>query len=149
MPFPWKPPRSRLLAALAGLAIALAVLAIALAVLAIIFRPRLRVTQANFHRIQIGMSQAELSALLGPPELQVLESGLVEGPEKYITNSSQTEEQARQRGFRDYHRQQWASSEITIIAISDPEGRVACRYSAGGRTADWLDYLRSWLPPWF
>jgi hypothetical protein len=104
------------------------------------------ITRANFDRIRVGMSQAELYGLLGAPQYQTVESGLVEGPETYATNRDQSDEERRRRGFREYRRQQWTSSEVTIIVISEPQGRVVCRYSGDGQTRDWLAFLRSWLP---
>jgi hypothetical protein len=91
-----------------------------------------QVTRSNFDRIQLGMSRADVHDLLGPPEFQVVESGLVDGPASYITNREQTDEERRRRGFRDYRREQWSSSEIEIVVISDLEGRVVCRYPGLG-----------------
>ncbi len=39
------------------------------------------ITSANFRRIEAGMSQAELRSLLGVPEYDVTELGLVDGPD--------------------------------------------------------------------
>jgi hypothetical protein len=116
--------------------------------LLLVLWPSNPVTWANFRRIQVGISEPELRSLQGTPEYQTVESGLVDGPETYVTNRDQSDEERRRRGFRDYRRQQWASSEIMIIAISDPDGRVVCRYSGEGRRSDWLAFLRSWLSRW-
>ena len=66
---------------------------------------------------------------------QIVESGLVDGPETYVTNRDQSDDERRRRGFRDYRRQQWTSPEIEIIAIINADGRVVCRYSCAGRCA--------------
>jgi WD40 repeat protein len=82
------------------------------------------------------------------PEYDAEELGLVDGPETYTVNFGQSYEERRQRGFRDYRRQQWTSPEISIIVISEPEGRVVCRYGGKGREPYWLALLRSWLSRW-
>ena len=66
---------------------------------------------------------------------QIVESGLVDGPETYVTNRDQSDEERRRRGFRDYRRQQWTSLEIEIVAIIDADGRVVCRYSGAGQNS--------------
>jgi hypothetical protein len=103
--------------------------------------PRRAVTLANFQRIQLGMSQADLCSLLGQPEYDTVELGLVRGPETYSLNFHESEKERLRRGFRDYRRQQWTSSEIMIIVISDPDGSVVCRYSGDGQRPGWLDVL--------
>jgi hypothetical protein len=122
----------------------LALLAAALAtfMLALVLWPHGTVTRANFQRIRVGMSQADLRDLLGQPEYDTVELGLVKGSETYSLNFTESEEKRRERGFRNYRRQQWSSSEITIIAISDLEGSVVCRYAGGGQRRSWLDLLR-------
>jgi hypothetical protein len=63
--------------------------------------------------VQIGMSQAEPCGLLGRPQYEALEVGLVEGPEKYAVNFGQGSDEQSPRDFRNYRRQQWISSELT------------------------------------
>jgi hypothetical protein len=139
-PWRWLSSRSLLtLSILTGVGVALL----------LVLWPSNPVTRANFRKIQVGMSQAELRSLLGPPEYQTVESGLVDGPEVYVTNQNQSDEERRQRGFREYLRQQWTSAEIEIVSISDSEGTVVCRYSGEGRRLDWIAFLRSWLSRWF
>jgi hypothetical protein len=65
--------------------LALVALAIAVSVLVFSFWPRERITQANFQKIQVGMSQAGLRELLGEPEYEAVEFGLVQGPGNLCT----------------------------------------------------------------
>jgi hypothetical protein len=76
------------------------------------------------------MSQAELHHLLGSPHYQVVEIGLVNGPKIYATNGWLSAEEKRRLGYREYRRQAWSSLELTIVAISDLQGWVVCRYTA-------------------
>jgi hypothetical protein len=126
----------------------LATLIGAVVVLSFVARSSNPVSRANFRRIEVGMPQAEVCSLLGAPEYEVEELGLVYGPETYTVNFGQSDEERRRRGFRDYRRQQWTSPEISIIVISDSEGKVVCRYSGKGREPYWLALLRSWLSRW-
>jgi len=96
-----------------------------------------KVTRAGFQSIRIGMPQSELYQLLGSPGFAETEWGLVEGPDAYVTNASQSLAEKQQRGFQEYRRQQWISSEITIIVIFDGDGTVVCRYASEGQQG-WL-----------
>jgi hypothetical protein len=82
--------------------------------------------------------------LLGTPDFQGMELGRVNGPENY-SFSLQPRNELRQDGHRDYWRQQWSSSKITIGVISDLEGQVVCRYSYAIQTRSWLEVLRKWI----
>src|SRR5260370_38682790 len=124
--------------------LAFAACAVAIAALALALWPRQRITQANFDRIQVGMFQAELLELLGPPEFDKLELGLVLDSDNYAVNHFYPEEHLRRQGYQEYRWQQWTSSEICIVVVSDlQEGQAVCRYSGEGRRQDWLSYLRS------
>ena len=57
-----------------------------------------------------------------------MELGWVQGPALYSVNFSRDEAKLRREGYRTYRRQQWTSSELAIIVISEPEGGVVCRY---------------------
>jgi hypothetical protein len=104
---------------------------------AVFFWPRERDSLANFQKIRIGMSQAELLGLLGPPNSATAELGLVVGPDKYGRGFRGPEIEAKKRkhGFRDYLRQEWGSADrqhvppksVSIVVISDLEGKVVCR----------------------
>jgi hypothetical protein len=124
-----------------------ALLATAVAAVAVVFVswPRGAVTRANFQRIQVGMSQADLSGLLGPPDYDTVELGLVQGPETYTVSFGESDDERHRRGFRNYRRQQWTSSEVEIVVISDSAGSVVCRYRSEGQSSSWLDFLRSWI----
>jgi hypothetical protein len=104
------------------------------------------VTRANFQRIEVGMSQSDLRSLLGAPEYDATELGRINGPDSYSLNFIQSEKERRQSGYRDYRRQQWTSSECSIIVISDPERKVVCRYTREGQKPARLAFFRSWLP---
>ena len=125
-----------------------ALLATGIAVVAVVFVlwHRGAVTRASFQRIQVGMSQAELCGLLGRPEVDTMELGMVQGPDTYSIIVGGSDDERRQEGFMNYRRQQWASPEITIIVISDPDGSAVCRYSREGQSLlGWLDLVRSWI----
>jgi len=144
MPSPWRFIRSHPLPTLAILATLTGVVAL---VLVPLFKNP--VSRANFGRIHVGMSQAEVYRLLGQPEYQSVELGLVDGPETYTINFGQTVEERRRRGFREYQREQWCASGITITVIADLDhGRVVCRYIVEGEP-NWIAVLRSWLSRWF
>ena len=132
-----------------GPLLTLSSLAVVGAVLVLFLWSRERVTRQNFGKIRVGMSMAELHQVLGPPDYRVVQSGLVNGPESYSTNSFLSEEERRQRGFRDYQHLQWTSSDLTIVAISDAEGLVVCRYTGPGQKTDWIAFLQYWLTRWF
>ena len=112
----------------------------------VVLLPRERVTRANLEKIELDMSQAGLHGLLGPPDYQTVELGMVNGPNSYSTNFGDSAKELRLRGYRDYTRQQWHSPEITIITISDAEGRVVCKYSGEGqRRVNAIDIVWYWL----
>jgi hypothetical protein len=108
--------------------------------------PRERVTAGNFDKVRLGMSQAELYRLLGPPMYQTTELGLVRGPEDYTVGLQTAREQLLGGRFQEYFREHWHSSEIAITVISLPDGVVVCRYKGEGVAAQtWLEVCRSWL----
>lgn len=108
--------------------------------------PRNAVSLANYQRIQIGMSQVEVSRLLGgPPQFQKRQLGRVDGPDKYVINFGNEQEKLRNRGFRDYEWQQWHSGEITIAVVSDLDGIVVCRYSSPGQSRNWTQQVWSFV----
>jgi hypothetical protein len=120
--------------------IALAVVA----VLVLVLWPWQKVTKNNFGKIRVGMSQDELYQLLGSPEYQVVELGIVRDPNTYGTNGWLGSEEKQRLGCQEYQREHWSSSEIFIAAISDIEGRVVCRYMGPGQKRDWLTLFWSW-----
>jgi hypothetical protein len=124
------------------------VLVLLAAVLLFVLWPGKRVTKANFEHIAIGMPQSDLHALLGTPEYEARESGLVVGPESYIVNATQSEEEQRRRGFLDYQRQQWSSQELSIVVILDADQRVACRYT-GPAQQSFFERIRIYLSKLF
>ena len=126
----------------------LAVLTVAVVVLSSVARPANPVSRDNFRRIEVGMARAEVRGLLRPPKYEAEEVSLVTGPETYAVTFGQSGEEERRRGFRKVRRQQWTSSEISIIVISDAKGTVVCRYSGEGREPYLLALLRSWLSRW-
>jgi hypothetical protein len=122
------------------------VVAVVIAGLVLAVWPREVITKKNFARIQVGMTQSDLYDLLGAPQYQTVEIGLVNGPESYATNSHISAEEKHRRGFRQYRRDQWTSAECTISAISDAQGRVVCRYVSSGERAGWPAFFRSLMP---
>jgi hypothetical protein len=125
----------------------MAVIVIAALVLSMVLWER--VTRQKLGAIRIGMSQAELRHLLGPPDNRVVETGLVNGPGHYSTNSFLSEDEKRRMGFRTYQREQWSSREVSIVVISDLQGKAVCRYAGPGHKRDWISLLRAWLSRWF
>jgi hypothetical protein len=123
-------------------------LALVAAALFWIVWPRPWVTRKNFARIRVGMSQAELYQIFGRPEYDAQSFGLVSGPDTFSTNDHQSIDERRRRGFLVYRFQQWASPELSIVAISDLQGRVVCRYTAPGHTPGWFTALQGWLSRW-
>jgi hypothetical protein len=107
--------------------------------------PKQRISAANFEKIEIGMSQAELYGLLGAPEIDFVELGQVQGPDKYSINHYFSKDQLRGMGYQDYRRQEWTSSEISIVVVSDSQGQVVCRYSSEGRPWNWRMFLRRFI----
>jgi hypothetical protein len=107
-----------------------------------------KITRENFRKINLGMPQAELSELMGAPEVSSTGLGKVEGPETYTINPALSAAEQRARGFREYRFQQWTSSDILIVVITDAEGTVVCRYCGEGPKVHWFPVIRSWLPPW-
>lgn len=121
----------------------------ALIIVVLILKPRGNITQATFQKFRIGMTESGLRDLLGRPDYQTVELGLVRGPMSYSVvfgSNSPTKEELRQQGHRDYTRQQWDSTEITITAISDTEGTVVCCYSGQGQKPfSWFDFVCHWI----
>jgi hypothetical protein len=111
----------------------------------VILLPRERVTRANFERIEIGMSVADVQTLLGRrPEVQAVDSGRVLGPSSYSVDLGP--KRLHRDGYQNYTRQQWSSPELTINVISDANGRIVCRYShEGQRRPSVFDIVRFWL----
>ena len=125
--------------------LAFAALAIIVGAVILALWPKEKITAVNFAKIEVGMPQAELRGLLGPPEFDRVLFGLVEGRNTFTTNFYFSNEQLRQRGFRDYRFQQWTSSEISIVVVSDQEGQVVSRYSHEGRPWNWRMFLRRFI----
>jgi hypothetical protein len=123
-------------------------LALAVAAIFWIVWPRPSVTRANFARIRVGMSQAELYQIFGRPEYDAQSFGMVSGPDTFSTNDHQSTEERLRRGFLVYRFQQWSSPELSIIAISDLQGRVVCRYTAPGHEKGWFTFLQGWPLGW-
>ena len=67
--------------------LAFAALAITVAVVILTSWPKQRISAANFEKIEIGMSQAELYGLLGAPGHDSLLFGKVEGPKTFFWGS--------------------------------------------------------------
>jgi hypothetical protein len=131
----------------AVLAAVLVTLTLALVIAVVGYANKIRntATRENFAKIVIGMSQAQVHEIFGPPDIKTMELGLVEGPDRYTINMSQSIEERRARGFEMYSHEQWSSGEITVTAILDSEGKVVCRYSGSGQPG-WRERLLASLP---
>jgi hypothetical protein len=139
-------------------------LAVVIATVTLALWPKQRITAANYDKIQIGMSQAELRGVLGPPqrvedfvgqfcgeEFISVENGMLVrtfrvGDQGFITAldynySHYGKDELRRMGFKDYQRQVWISSEISIVLITNQEGHVADRFSGEGVTWNWRRFL--------
>ena len=116
-------------------------LAVVIVTVTLAFWPKHRITRANFDKIQIGMSQAELRGLLGPPRIvDEFELGQVRGEEYVWVDNGRllliyqdgnqswstclddnnyrylSKDDLRRMGFQDYQQQVWISSEIRICS---------------------------------
>lgn len=123
--------------------LALFILGLVAATVAFVLWPRERVTLANFQKIDLGMSQADVTALLGTPGIQVAELGFITDEKTYSVNFSLDKDDLRRKGHRDYLFQQWDSREIVIVVISDQDGHVVCKYSNDGRKWSWRELIPS------
>jgi hypothetical protein len=111
----------------------------------ILLLPRERVTRANFEKILIGMSQADVHRLLGPPDFQAVELGIFRGPD-YELNSLFGPDKLRRMGYREYTRLYWRSQQIGINVILDNDGIVVFRYSLDEKGPEsWTDLVRYWI----
>jgi hypothetical protein len=100
----------------------------------ILLFPREGVAQASFEKIEIGMSLDEVQRLLGPPDLEWIDSGLQREMGWYTLDCDP--KRLREDRYRNTTRQLWSSPELTIVVISNFAGRVACRGFCGGRKRD-------------
>jgi hypothetical protein len=93
------------------------------------------VNTANFSRIQIGMTDAEVAVLLGEqPNANMLLLGRIASPDAFANDGQQSW----------YLYREWRNARITIVTFSDPKtGRVVCRYSGQGYLAQFRQLL-----PW-
>lgn len=88
-------------------------------------------TREDYNRIQIGMTDAEVEAILGRrPDASLLLLGRVAGPEMFASDG--------QTSWHHYH--EWNGARVSIVTFTDPKtGRVVCRYSGQG-------YVNRYLP---
>ena len=123
---------------------------LALVTLMFISWPRERITPANFAKIQIGMSKAELRSMFGPAENETVELGIIGSSGAYgIVLGHPDPQDLRRKGYREYIRQTWISPAITITAVSDLEGKVVCRYSGDGQVRNRPRTFLSWFTELF
>ena len=111
------------------LLLAVAILGLTFGVIASL---RDRVTLANFDRIQLGMTEAQVRQLFGRgPDLQTPQIGEVMDPFTYSgVDVDMAAEGLHSKGFRDYLWRQWTGPEFSMIVIFDQAGRVVCRYNS-------------------
>ena len=95
--------------------------------------PRERVTRANFDKIEIGMSVADVERLLGPPDFEY-------PPNPYFDS------QGRKQRYQDCAGHGWSSPEITILLISNGDSRIVRRDRADGQTrATVFQIVLTWI----
>jgi hypothetical protein len=113
---------------------------VVIAGIVIMLLARERVTEANFVKVTLGMSEADVRRLLGPPDFEPgCRPALYDAAELYDAADFHFA-----TGYRYYTRQQWSSPEITIALCSDPDDRVAHRYRGEGQrrpTVFEIEYL--------
>lgn len=97
-----------------------------------------QVTATNYDRIRHSMSMQEVRQLLGRPDYDQTEYGIIGISGAYVTNDSLSDEEKIDLGYQKYRRLQWTSREITIVVVFDMNGLVATRYSGDGQnSAGW------------
>ena len=112
--------------------------------LAFVYQREARISRGNYARIHRGMSEADVMRLLGSPDHDMMQFGLVsaaEGPGAYAANFLGPTPELRKRGYKDYRFLQWASPQITIVIICDKSGSVAAKYTGVGQERS----MQSWF----
>jgi hypothetical protein len=109
----------------------MAALAIGTLILGVLFlsRPK-RITLDNVNKIQVGMSEAELTEMLGP-------SGDYSS-RPWISHASNAPNAAYCR--------QWISDDCALFVEFDSKDRVITYTMSAGLKRDWLSWL-DWLRP--
>ena len=97
------------------------------AAIVVLLLPRERVTRANFEKIEIGMSVADVETLLGPPDFEWYDA-IVPKPRTLDSGPH-----GREQDYEQSTGQGWNSAEITILVTADANGRIVRRDSADGR----------------
>ncbi|NND99563.1 MAG: hypothetical protein HKN47_19785 [Pirellulaceae bacterium] len=108
----------------AGIAVFLVV--ILLFPLFIAFWPR--VTAANYERIAVSMTMEEVQGILGEPEFDTSEFGILDKTGAYVTNNLLSDQEKIDNGYQRYRRLQWTSYRRTIVVVFDSRGQVATKY---------------------
>jgi hypothetical protein len=111
---------------------------------AFVYQREAWISRGNYARIHRGMSEADVMRLLGSPDHDMMQFGLVsaaEGPGAYAANFLGPTPELRKRGYEDYRFLQWASPEITIVIICNKSGSVAAKYTAPGQERS----MQSWF----
>jgi hypothetical protein len=95
----------------------------------ILLLPRERVTRANFEKIEIGMSLADVERLLGPPSGRKPMLGMFQDG-RFVWDGLDGAEELRRKGYGDYDMLGWASPGIEIVVFFDTHGIVVDRLAA-------------------
>ena len=109
---------------------AIAVLVLLVTPVMVAFWPR--VTPDNYLRISDSMTFQETVDLLGSPDYDTTEQGLISGSGTYVTNAFLSATEKRELGYKTYRRVQWTSPTISIIVVFDRNDRVATHYRSDG-----------------
>ena len=92
-----------------------------------------KISTANYQRLSRTMDMDRVEQLLGTPGYHVKELGKVTDTGEYVTNATLSDQEKLRKGYRQYHRKQWVSRQITIVVVFDESGMVATRYSNEGQ----------------
>jgi hypothetical protein len=110
--------------------VSLVVLAcVLIAGIVVLLLPRERVTRANFEKIEIGMSLADVERLLGPPSGRQPMLGMFQDG-RFVWDGLDGAEELRRKGYGDYDMLGWASPGIEIVVFFDIHGIVVDRLAA-------------------
>ena len=84
------------------------------------------------------MTISDVQQLLGHPDYDDIEFGVIGSTGAYVTNDLLTDDEKRKLGYQKYRRLQWTSRELSIIVVFDMHEQVAtCSRGDGHDSAAW------------
>jgi hypothetical protein len=96
--------------------------------------------QEQFDRIEIGSQLSDVERLLGrPSDIASRMKGRIENDAIFVANANPPPDVRDHYRFFNLH--QWNASELTIIVVTDDDGKVACKYTSKGVLASWYQRL--------